>query len=58
MTAEEAIARLKALDVDDTDREIAHCRRDEILIAFLETVAPEVAEAAVTLEANVGFWYA
>lgn len=50
-----AIRQLRQLS--DLDFEAAHIEADDIILTFLDTVAPEVAEAYRDAKRRVGFLY-
>jgi hypothetical protein len=56
VTDDEAIAGLNALPFDD--QETAHIRADDILVAVLKQLAPNVAAAWEEAAKRIGFWYA
>lgn len=55
LTADEAIRLLGEVS---TDSEVGHGDADDILLAFIRGVAPEVEIAWRAAEDRVGFWYA
>jgi hypothetical protein len=57
--AQEAIARLEALDEDQPDEEMAHVEADRILCQFIRAIGhADVTDAFEAARRRVGFWYA
>ncbi len=57
--AQEAVAKLEAVDENHPDEEMAHVEADRILCEFIRAIGhADVADAFEAARRRVGFWYA
>ena len=53
-----AVDELEKWNLKDFDAEISHSACDDILLEYLDVVAPEVSAKYREVREKVGFWYA